>query len=89
LYFLVLPEDLFRDSEIPVGWGALVETDGVLTLMRKPIWHETTVEYRIQLLHRIAVAGTRVVNRKLEVTFDDNVAWRRERRVRRSAGEDG
>jgi len=76
LYFLVLPEDLFRDSEIPASWGALVETDGVLKLVRKPIWHETTAEYHIRLLHRIAVAGTRAINRKLEITFDEIVAER-------------
>lgn len=74
LYFLVLPEDLFRDSEIPVGWGALVEADSALTLVRKPIWHETTAECHLRLLHRIAVAGTRVMNRKLEITFDDIIA---------------
>jgi hypothetical protein len=73
LYFIVLPEDLFRDSEIPVDWGALVEADGALILVRKPIWRETTAEDRIRLLHRIAVAGTRVINRKLEITFDDIV----------------
>lgn len=78
LYLLVVPEELFRDSEIPVGWGALVETDGSLTLIRKPIWHETTAEYHIRLLHRIAVAGTRVINRKLEITFDDIAAWARD-----------
>jgi hypothetical protein len=71
LYFVVLPEGLFRDSEIPIDWGALVEAEGALTLVRKPIWHETTAEYHIQLLHRIAVAGTRVINRKLEITFED------------------
>jgi hypothetical protein len=74
LFFLVLPEDLFRDSEIPVGWGALVEADGTLNLVRKAIWHETAAECHIRLLHRIAVAGTRVINRKLEITFDDIVA---------------
>jgi hypothetical protein len=74
LYFLVLPQELFRDSEIPVGWGALVEADRALTLGRKPVWHETTVEYHIRLLYRIAVAGTRVVNRKFDITFDDIVA---------------
>jgi hypothetical protein len=74
LHFLVLPEKLFRDSEIPVGWGALVESDSVLTLTRKPIWHETKAEDHMRLLHRIAVAGTRVINRKLEITFDDIVA---------------
>jgi hypothetical protein len=71
LFFLVLPEELFRDSEIPVGWGALVESDGALTLMRKPIWQETAVENRVRLLQRIAMAGTRAVNRQLEITFAD------------------
>jgi hypothetical protein len=59
LFFLVLPEELFRDSEIPVGWGALVESDGALTLMCKPVWQETAVENRVRLLQRIAMAGTR------------------------------
>jgi hypothetical protein len=79
LYFLVLPEELFRDSEIPIGWGALVEKDGTLELFRKPIWHETTAEYHIRLLHRIAAAGTRAINRELEITFDEIVAWSRDR----------
>jgi hypothetical protein len=71
LYFLVLPDELFRDSEVPAGWGALVETDGTLTIVRKPIWHETAAECHIRLLYRIAMAGTRVINRELEITFDD------------------
>jgi len=65
LFFLVLPEELFRDPEIPAGWGALVESNGALILARKPVWYETTEENRIRLLHRIAVAGTRAQNRKL------------------------
>jgi hypothetical protein len=36
LSFLVRPNELFRGSEIPVGWGALVESDGVLKLIRNP-----------------------------------------------------
>ena len=74
LSFLVLPNELFRDPEIPIGWGALVESDGALTLMRKPIWQKTAVENQIRLLQRIAMAGTRAVNRKLEITFDDVIA---------------
>ena len=35
LFFLVLPQDLFRDPEIPVGWGALVESDGANRFGRK------------------------------------------------------
>src|SRR5216110_1034254 len=65
LFFLVLPEELFRDPEIPAGWGALVESNGALILVRKPIWHETTEENRMRLLHRIAVVGTRFLNQKL------------------------
>ena len=84
LYLLVLPEEIFRDSEIPIGWGALVEDDGRLKLVRKPIWQETKAEHQIRLLHRIAVAGTRVINRKLEITFDDIVAWSENRRAHRS-----
>src|SRR5262249_15742884 len=89
LYFLVLSNELFRDSEIPVGWGALVESDGALTLVRKPIWHETKAEKHIHLLHRIAVAGTRVINRKFEIRFVDIVARSRDRSVRRSLWEGG
>ena len=71
LFFLVLPQELFRDPEIPVGWGALVECDGALALMRKPVWQETTPENRIHFLQRIAAAGTRVFNRELEIAFDE------------------
>jgi hypothetical protein len=74
LFFLVLPSELFRDSEIPVGWGALVELDGGLTLMRKPVLQETTAENRIHFLQRIAMAGTRALNRQVEITFDDIAA---------------
>ena len=65
LFFLVLPEELFREPQIPVGWGALVESNGALTLKRKPTWRDTTAEDRIGLLERIAIAGTRVLNRQL------------------------
>jgi len=76
LFFLVLPAELFRDSEIPVGWGALVEHDGTLTLRRKPVWHETTAEDRLRFLQRIAITGTRVLNRQLEITLDDVIIER-------------
>src|SRR5260370_17025039 len=76
LFFLVLPADLSRDSEIPVGWGALVECEGALALMRKPVWQETTAEDRIGFLHPIAAAGTRILNRQFEIAFDDLIAER-------------
>lgn len=71
LFYLVLPAELFRESEIPVGWGALVECNGSLALGRKPVWHETTEENQLQFLHRIAAAGTRAFNRALQINFEE------------------
>jgi hypothetical protein len=76
LFFLVLPDELFRESEIPIGWGTLVESNGALALMRKPVWQESAPENRLRLLQRIATAGTRMLNRQLEITFDDVVGVR-------------
>jgi hypothetical protein len=69
-FFIVLPECLFRDSEVPVGWGALVESNDMLILARKPLWHETTPQSRLDLLQRIAMAATRNVNREFGITFE-------------------
>src|SRR5437762_13960543 len=66
LFFLVVPEQLFLESEVPVGWGALVQSNGTLTLTRKPTWHDASEEDRIRILHRIAIAGTRFANRHTE-----------------------
>jgi hypothetical protein len=71
LFFIVLSDQLFRDPEVPVGWGALVESKGSLTLVRKPIWHDATADNRIRLLHRIAVAGTRNLNQQLQIARDE------------------
>lgn len=76
LFFLVLPAELFRDSEVPIGWGALVESSDTLTVARKPTFHENSFEARLRLLQRIAVAGTRILNRQLEITFEDLLAAR-------------
>jgi hypothetical protein len=76
LFFLVLPAQLFREPEIPVGWGALVESNDALTLMRKPTWHDTTAEDSLRFLQRIAIAGTRALNRHLEIGYDELAAER-------------
>lgn len=76
LFFLILPNELFRPAEIPIGWGALVEENGTLTLARKPTWHGTRGEDQLQFLHRIALAGTRQLNRKLGIIFEDVMAAR-------------
>ena len=76
LFFLILPNELFRPAEIPAGWGALVEDNGGLTLARKPVWHDTRAQEQVQFLYRIALAGTRQLNRKLGITFEQVVASR-------------
>jgi len=77
LFFLVVPEELYREPDIPVGWGALTEADGELIIARKPSWHDTTEECRLRFLQRIAAAGTRLLNRELKITFDEVETVRR------------
>ena len=71
LFFLVLPNELFRDTEVPAGWGVLVETGGTLDLARKPTWHDNAAQARIRLLQRIAIAGTRQFNRAFAITREE------------------
>jgi hypothetical protein len=59
LFYLVVPRALFSEKEVPIGWGALLEAEGMLTLVRKPILHESSSETRLKLLERIAAAGMR------------------------------
>ena len=74
LFFLVVTDELFDKAEIPTGWGALVESDGTLSLMRKPVWHENTPQSRLGLLERVARSGTRALSRELEITFEDVIS---------------
>ena len=76
LFFLVLPNELYREAEIPVGWGGLVERNDLLCLLRKPVWHATSPDRTLQFLQGIARAGTRALNRQLQITFDDVMAER-------------
>ena len=71
LFYLVLPDELFRDSEIPAGWGAIVESRNGPILRRKPVWYEVRDDSQIELLHRIAVAGTRTLNRSFEIGYEE------------------
>jgi hypothetical protein len=73
LFFIVLPEQLFRDSEVPVGWGALVESNDTLMLVRKPIWNDATAANRLHVLQRIAVAGTRTLNQELSLDWHEQI----------------
>ncbi len=70
VFFLVLPNELYRESEMPPGWGALVEQGGSLSLRREPVYQENSAENRLRFLQRIAIAGTRQLNRQLEISFE-------------------
>ncbi|HEY1771401.1 MAG TPA: hypothetical protein VGG02_14210 [Chthoniobacterales bacterium] len=65
LCFLVLPNELVRESETPLGWGLLVENSGAFELRRKPVWRESPEATRLHVLQKIAAAGTRAFNRQL------------------------
>ena len=74
LFYLVLPNELFRESETPAGWGVLAEIGGTLRLLQKPAWHDNAEETRVRLLQRIALAGTRQFNRAFAITREEIVA---------------
>ncbi len=59
-----------REPEAPLGWGLLVEKEGALTLHRKPVWHDSRDTTRLRVLQKIAGAGTRQLNRRLEARSD-------------------
>lgn len=73
LFFLVLPDGLFSEWEVPLGWGVLLEKNGSLALARKPTWHDNGAETRFRFLQRIASAGTRQINRALGITREEIV----------------
>src|SRR4051812_34543350 len=74
LFFLVLPNELFRRSNAPMGWGVLVELDGSPRLVQKPVVHDNAEEARTRLLQRIAAAGTRQFTRAFAITREEVVA---------------
>jgi hypothetical protein len=74
LFFLVLPNELFREAETPMGWGVLAESNGSLNLLRRPVWHDNAEDTRVRLLQRIALAGTRQFNRAFAITREEIAA---------------
>ena len=67
LFYLVVPNELLREPEAPLGWGLLVEREGALNLRRKPTWRESSEQARLRVLQKIAAAGTRQLNRRLKI----------------------
>lgn len=76
LHFVVLPLALWVDSEVPLGWGALVEKEGQPVLLRRPVWQQVSPESQRCFLERIASCATRSTNRQFEITFDHVQAMR-------------
>jgi hypothetical protein len=67
LHYVVAEEGVARAHELPHGWGLLVHTAGALSVAVEPAWQEATEEARMGVLLRIAIVGTRAVNRSLGV----------------------
>jgi hypothetical protein len=76
LFYLVVTNDVFDETEVPVGWGALIECGEPLTLFRKPVWQDVAKQQSLNLLRRIATAATRRLNRQLDITFEDVMKMR-------------
>ncbi len=76
LFFLVLPNELYRAAEAPPGWGILLAQGETLSLVQRPVWHETQPRRQLQFLHRIALAGTRKMNKQLGITFEEILSAR-------------
>lgn len=61
-FYLVAEPGILATHEVPAGWGLLVRAGETLRLERPPERVETTLEARLALLQRIALAATRAVN---------------------------
>jgi hypothetical protein len=77
LFYLVVPNELFREEEAPLDWGILIQSGDALALMRKPTWHDNAAENRFRFLQRIAIAGTRNCNRAFGISRDEIAATAR------------
>lgn len=76
LHYLVLPKELYRETDVPLGWGTLVENNGQLLLAQKPLWYDNAPEQRLAFLHGIARSATRAFNRQFTIAYDDIFAAR-------------
>ena len=67
LCYLVVEAGILRGHEVPVSWGLLVRREEVLTLERTPVWQDVPEPTRLDLLQRIAMAGSRRLDRDLGI----------------------
>lgn len=66
LHYVVAEPELFRIHELPAGWGLLLRAGDSLEPVIRPVFHEVDESQRLTLLHRIALAGTRAVNERMQ-----------------------
>ena len=64
LFYVVADPGVLRAHELPAGWGCLERVGDSLVQTAKPHWHEVSEDSRDFFLQRIALAGTRAVNRE-------------------------
>jgi len=69
LHYVVAEEGIAKPHELPHGWGLLVRTGEALAVAVEPTWQDSTDEARMGIFLRIALAGTRAMNRSLGVEF--------------------
>ena len=67
LHYVVAEAGVAQLHELPSGWGLLVANDNQLEIASPAIWQEIPTPNAFQLLIRIAMSGTRAMNRELEV----------------------
>jgi hypothetical protein len=73
LCYLVVEEGILQPHEVPLRWGLLVRHVDALTLERLPVWQDVPLPTRLELLQRIALNGTRRLNRDLGLIADHSV----------------
>ena len=77
LHFLVADPDLFQAHELPADWGLLLRRGEGLELVIRPVLQNVNAPQRLALLHRIAMAGTRLENARQGITFAEVEVSRR------------
>ncbi len=80
VFYVVTEPGLVLPHELPACWGLLVRSGSTLELIAKPLMQEVGEPERLSLLHRIALAATRAVNREHGISFEELDSRRRESR---------
>lgn len=77
LFYVVAEDGILAPHEVPVSWGLLARRGGGLELRQKPVWQDVEDACRLAVLHKIAAAGTRALNRANGIEFEDILNARR------------